>query len=266
MLSYQHGYHAGAMADVVKHVILTRILHYLTQKDKPLFYLETHAGRGHYDLQDAKSLKTGEARVGIQSLWPREKQFSTLFKPYLDLIHAINTDGVLRYYPGSPRFALQALRPLDRLYCCELHPEEFQQLKRLPHAGKRVFFSQSDGISALEAVLPPTEHRGLVFIDPTYEIKTEYKTIPRALEKAVARFSNGVYCLWYPLVTDYYRNQLIRGCEQIGAKNTLHIEVSFNLPKGAAGMSGCGLWMINPPHTLKTECSAILAELGLRAN
>ena len=171
----------------------------MTQKDKPLFYLETHSGRGVYDLKNAQALKTGEAVAGIEALWAQRKQLPDIFSLYLDAIKQINPTNVLRYYPGSPQLAIDALRSTDRLFFSELHRGEFECLSQLPKRGKRVFYSAEDGLVNLAALLPPAERRGLIFIDPSYEIKTDYRDIARALKAAYDRFSTGVYCLWYPV-------------------------------------------------------------------
>ena len=259
MLSYQHGYHAGCYADVFKHVVQTLLLRYLTQKDKPLFYLETHAGKGLYDLQDKQSLKTGEAQEGIALLWAVRKNLPPVFAPYLAHLLSRNNDGVLRHYPGSPDFAIQALREQDRLFICEKHPTEFKYLTQLSHRGKRVFYSESDGIEHLHA-LPPVEKRGLIFIDPSYEIKNEYRQIPLAIKAAYKRFSTGTYCLWYPIIDNKLHEQILRELNLIGAKNKLSIEFYLNKTI-QPGMRGCGMWIINPPYTLHDESEVILKTL-----
>ncbi|MFC7780386.1 23S rRNA (adenine(2030)-N(6))-methyltransferase RlmJ [Legionella taurinensis] len=257
MLSYQHGYHAGNFADVIKHVTLTRLIDYLVQKDKPVFYLETHSGRGLYDLKDSQANKTAEYKQGISLLWEKQQQLPPVFLTYLNLLKAQNPTQTLRYYPGSPAIAIAQFRKDDRLFCCELHPQEFEQLKQLKRQGKRVFFSESDGIHQLKALLPPPERRGLIFIDPAYEIKSEYKHIPQAIKQTLPHFSNGVYCLWYPLVDHYHHQQLVRNLAEIPAANTLRVE--FNLTKAqSGGMTGCGLWIANPPYTLAGEMKEAL--------
>ncbi len=260
MLSYQHGYHAGIFADVVKHLTLTRLLTYMTKKDNPLFYLETHAGKGLYDLEDKQALKTGEARQGIGLLWEKRHQLAPVFSPYLQQIEALNQGEVLRYYPGSPAIAINMLREQDRLFFSELHPQEFEQLQQLPHRGKRVFFKFSDGLEQLNAMLPPPERRGLIFLDPSYEIKTDYRLVPAAVKAAYQRFKTGVYCIWYPLVDKKLHGQLLRGLQDIGADNTLRIEFYLT---GAPqpGMTGCGLWVINPPYLLQSELKPALETL-----
>ena len=259
MLSYQHGYHAGNYADIIKHFTLTLLLNYLVKKEKPLFFLETHAGRGIYDLKDKQALKTGEALRGIEYLWSRRKSLPAVFSPYLQQIQALNHGNSLRYYPGSPSLAIQSLRPQDRQYFCELHPTEFNHLQNLPSFEKRVFFSNNDGLEVLHALVPPAERRGLIFLDPSYEIKTEYRTIPAAVKSAYNRFATGVYCIWYPIIDNKLHSQILRGLKNVGAKNNLCIE--FNLTSSVKeGMTGCGLWIINPPYVLLSEL-----KLGLEA-
>ena len=265
MLSYQHGYHAGNFADVIKHVTLTRLLNYMVNKEKPLLYLDTHSGRGMYDLQDKKALKTGEAQQGIDILWAHRKELPDVFAPYLEQIAALNKNDKLRYYPGSPSLATHMLREQDRLCFAELHPTEFDHLHDLPRLGKRVFSSNSNGLDQLNALLPPIERRGLIFLDPSYEIKSEYREIPDALKVAYQRFETGVYCLWYPLVDNKLHAQLIRGLKGIGAKDNLRIEFYLTGIQNG-GMTGCGLWIINPPYVLQAELKQALEALKKQFN
>ncbi len=260
MLSYQHGYHAGNFADVIKHIALSRLLNYLTAKDKPLFYLETHAGSGQYDLKNKQAEKTGEYKQGIKLIWPDRKSLAPVFKDYIQAIIKLNEQDGIRLYPGSPYLAINALRMQDRLYFCELHPTEYDALDKMAHFNKKVHLDNTDGIKMMSALLPPPEKRGLIFIDPSFEIKDEYKTIPVALKQAVARFSTGVYCLWYPVVNRKLTDQLVRGMKDIGAKNALRIEFNLTLAR-VGGMTGCGLWIINPPYTFAAEIKTVLDTL-----
>lgn len=257
MLSYQHGYHAGSFADVVKHVALTRIINYLSQKDKPAFYLETHSGRGIYDLKDGQATKNSEFLQGISLLWEHRKHVSPLFSPYLNVIKSLNPSGALRYYPGSPYLTMSGLRAIDRLVCAELHQGEYSHLQQISRPGRNVYINHSDGIKELNALVPPIERRGLLFLDPSFEIKNEYKTVPQAINQAYTRFSTGIYCLWYPIVDNRLHNQLVCGMKSINASNALQIE--FNLTtRPQQGMTGCGLWIINPPWVLANEMKSIL--------
>lgn len=284
MLSYQHGYHAGNFADVVKHVTLSRLFNYLCQKEKPIFYLETHAGKGHYDLQSQQSLKTGEAREGIEQLWMHQESLSTLFLPYLNTIRYCNqnneqpppllspqgsegssgaatmTGTELRYYPGSPQLALHQLRAIDRLFCCELHPQEYQALQQLKTRDMRIHLSHTDGLQQLGALLPPPERRGLVFIDPSFEMKSDYQQIPKFVNAAFQRFNTGMYCIWYPIVDKKWHLQLVEHLKNI--KNSNFLQVEFYLTSVLnAGMTGCGLWIINPPYVLADELNIVLTDL-----
>ena len=252
MLSYQHAYHAGNYADVIKHFCLVRILSYLSLKEKPLAYIDTHAGRGLYDLYGKMANKTEEFQQGIALLWEERKQAPTVFKPYLDIIKSLNPKGILRYYPGSPYLATASLRDIDRLVFSELHPEEFTHLNGMARKGKRAFLNEEDGIKGLKALLPPIEKRGLIFMDPSFEVKEEYKTIPQNLQAAYARFPTGVFCLWYPILDDYTHNQLITNLKKIMANRVLHVEFHLTT-KAQAGLRGSGLWIINPPYGLSDE-------------
>lgn len=260
MLSYQHGFHAGNFADVLKHTALTRLLAYLSLKEKPYFYFETHSGKGLYDLKDYQAEKTGEYKQGIQLLHTAAKSLPAVFGDYLRVIKALNTNNQLRYYPGSPFLAINALREQDRGYICELHPTEFDTLSTIPRLGKKIHISHSDGIETMKALIPPAERRGLIFIDPSYEVKDDYKDIPKQIGAAYAKFETGVYCLWYPVVNKRLCEQLDRRMKEIGAKNMLKVE--FNLTtRTQMGMTGCGLWLINPPFTFAQEIKSVCETL-----
>lgn len=265
MLSYQHGYHAGSFADVIKHLTLSRLLNYMLGKEKPIFYLETHSGRGSYDLQASQAVKTKEYQQGIDRLWRQKEKSPSIFTPYLEVISQLNQAKELRFYPGSPCLAMTMLRKQDRLYCCELHPREFEALQTLAHPSKHVFYSQSDGLASLQALLPPAERRGLIFIDPSFEVKADYKQIPKAIKSAYQRFSNGVFCLWYPLVDEHLWGQLLRAMATIGAKDAMRIEFYLKNAR-QAGMTGCGLWIINPPYVLDNEMEVALGYLATLFN
>ncbi|STY29022.1 protein involved in catabolism of external DNA [Legionella wadsworthii] len=257
MLSYQHGYHAGNFADTIKHITLTRLLNYLTIKDKPIFYLETHSGKGIYDLKNKQAEKTKEYQQGVQLIWSDRNSLPSVFHDYFKGINQLNPSGHLKYYPGSPSFVINGLREQDRMYFCELHPREYEALCQMNRLNKKVHFSNTDGLLAMKSLLPPPEKRGLIFIDPSFEIKDEYKEIPLALKQAYSRFATGVFCLWYPLVNKKLTERLNRNMKEIQAKNTLHIEFTLTSTQ-TEGMSGCGLWIINPPFILAEELKTVL--------
>lgn len=260
MLSYQHGYHAGNFADVIKHLTCSRILNYMIKKEKPIFYLETHAGRGVYDLNSPQAQKTGEYHQGIALLWQERRNLPEIFSSFLQSIEKINKPGELRFYPGSPLLAINSLRPQDRLVFSELHPQEFSHLQTLGRQQKRVFFEQNDGLNGLSARLPPPERRGFIFIDPSYELKTDYLQVLQAIKLAHRRFATGVYCLWYPLIPERLHEAMLRRLQAIKSAATLKVEFYLNQQR-MPGIQGCGLWIINPPYCLEKEIKTILQHL-----
>lgn len=260
MLSYQHSYHAGCFADVMKHAVLARILAYLTKKDKPLLYIDTHSGRGEYDLKDRYARKTNEAAQGIQPVWEKRATLSPLFSPYFEAIESLNQPNILRYYPGSPAIASYLLRPQDRLVFCELHPTEFQHLMQLPTEQKRIFLKKEDGFKCLNALLPALERRGLVFIDPSYEQKNEYQQVIQAIKAAYKRSDTMTYCLWYPLISNRLPPKFLQSLAAINAKESLRLEF-YSTQTALLGMTGSGLWIINPPYTLAEEGKSMLTAL-----
>ena len=204
-MNYRHGYHAGNFADVLKHTALCELLRLLTAKDKKLFVLDTHAGAGGYDLSGSQARRTGEAETGIVRLagLPRAGMPAAVAR-YLAAVTAYDrkfgpAGGQLRRYPGSPRLVRAALRPGDRFIACELHPEEALLLKREFAGDRAVEVRQADGYKALKALLPPVERRGLVLIDPPFEVPDEYEHLLRALRQGVRRFATGCYAIWYPI-------------------------------------------------------------------
>lgn len=261
MLAYQHSYHAGNFADVLKHATLSCLLEYLTIKEKPLLYLDTHSGRGVYNLSGRHAQKTGEASDGVRRVWKMRESLPAVFLPYLEKIQKINSNGQLQYYPGSPYFAIHSLRKTDRLFFFELHPREFLHLEKVPKANKRVFYRREEGLANLKALLPPSEKRGLIFIDPSYEVKTDYDIIPGLLKSACNRFATGIYCLWYPVLQNQPHKKMLDKIKNIRTNSDLHAEFYFDA-KLEPGMTGCGLWIINPPYTLADELDQILKTLS----
>ncbi|MFN7004681.1 MAG: 23S rRNA (adenine(2030)-N(6))-methyltransferase RlmJ, partial [Roseinatronobacter sp.] len=197
MLSYQHAYHAGSLADVHKHALLAVMLDYLTQKPKPLFYMETHAGRGLYDLQGPEARKTGEAAQGIG----RAGQWFAADHPYARILAAVRAQHGAMAYPGSPLIAAYGLRDIDTLHLAERHPAEFAALEQVmrPH---RAQVYPRDGFELALALTPPEPRRGLMLIDPSYEIASDYDDMARFIGLIARKWNVGVIALWYPLLTD----------------------------------------------------------------
>lgn len=247
-MNYRHGYHAGNFADVLKHLALCELLRLLTAKDKKLFVLDTHAGAGGYDLGGSLARRTREAETGIVRLAaaPRTTMPAAVAR-YLAAVAAYErkfgpaTDGPRRY-PGSPRLVRGALRPGDRFVACELHPEEALALKREFAGDRAVEVRQADGYKALKALLPPVERRGLVLIDPPFEVTDEYERLLRALRQGVRRFATGCYAVWYP-IKDETAAAFVR---DLAAFKPLILELRLDgIAPGK--LAACGLAVINPP-------------------
>ena len=251
MLSYQHAYHAGNLADLHKHALLAWMLGYLTAKPKPLSYLETHAGRGLYDLAAPESEKTGEARAGITR---------ALAQDWLAGDHPLRralADTRARHgasaYPGSPLIARHFLRPGDVAHLAELHPAEHEALAAV--AGFAHLHRQ-DGFAMAQALCPPTPRRGLLLIDPSYEIKADYDRIPAQIAKLARKWNVGTIALWYPVLTDDRQAPMVRalGAAHPGA---LLSQVRFPPARSGHGMVGSGMFVINPPYGLADEAGRI---------
>ena len=251
MLSYRHGFHAGMHADVLKHVVLVHLLRYLTQKDKPLWFIDTHAGAAAYALDEGYATKNAEYESGIGRLWAREDLPQPLAE-YVGQVRALNPDGVLRRYPGSPQLALQLLRKQDRLRMFELHSTESRLLQQyFRDAGPRAIAHAGDGFAGLQAVLPPPSRRALVLIDPSYEDNGDYRQVLAALRDAHKRFAAGVYAVWYPQVQRRESRQFPEQLKQLQHKDWLHVTLTVKKPvAGGFGLHGSGMFILNPPWLL----------------
>jgi 23S rRNA (adenine2030-N6)-methyltransferase len=256
MLSYQHAYHAGNMADVHKHALLAVMLDYLTRKDKPLTYLETHAGRGLYDLDAPEAVKTGEAAQGIdvaerQGWFPPDH-------PYARALAAVRRTHGPRAYPGSPLIAAEFLRADDRATVAELHPQEFAALNALM-LGHPIHCRQMDGAQMALALTPPEPRRGLLLIDPSYEVKAEYELMAKLIADVHRKWNVGVIALWYPILTDMRHRPMAGALEAAGFPKILRHEVRFAPAREGHGMVGSGLFILNAPFGLATEAARISA-------
>ncbi len=259
MLSYQHLYHAGNLADVHKHSLLAWMLAYLTQKDKPLSYIETHAGRGLYDLSAPEAAKTGEAAAGIAKL----RSAFAADHPYITALHQITKDHGPDAYPGSPLIAQTLLRPADSLHLAELHPGEHAALSQaMQHSGAHVH--RQDGLALAQSLCPPTPRRGLLLIDPSYEVKADYDILPKVLAQLHAKWNVGVLVLWYPILTSQsHAGMLDRLADTF--PDALRHEVRFAPIRPGHRMIGSGLFVVNPPYGLETEAKRIAQLFDRRA-
>src|SRR5262245_20192966 len=210
MLAYRHLFHAGNFADVFKHALFTRLLVLLERKDKPLFYLDTHAGIGLYDLSHPWAQKLAEFREGVERLWART-DLPALLGPYVDAVRADNPDGRLRRYPGSPRIAQRLLRDTDRIVLTELNLDDCKQLAELFAHDRRAVVEHADGYQALKAHLPPRERRGLILVDSSFDRPREFERLTQALSMAHRRFATGVFAFWYPLMEPAVMRGFARG-------------------------------------------------------
>lgn len=260
MLSYRHGFHAGNAGDVLKHAALALALALLARKDKPLCYLESHAGAGRYDLADARAQKTGEHRAGIGRLWDRTDAPAAL-SPYLAAVRAENPDGVLRRYPGSPAVAAALLRPGDRLVLMELNTADGDALRATFQGDRRVTVHRRDGYEGLVALVPPRERRGLALLDPSYEVESDYADVVRAVAAAHARWPGGCFAIWYPLLERPLSRRLERALVATGLRRILCGELRID-DRDGPGMKGAGMLWINPPYTLDTALRELLVWLA----
>lgn len=255
MLSYQHSYHAGSMADVHKHAVLSWILDYMAQKPKPLSYFETHAGRGLYDLGSVEAQKTGEAAAGID-VAERLNWFDA-DSPYARALSAARKTHGRRAYPGSPLIAAELLRGEDSLRLAELHPQEVAALRGAVGLGATV--EQRDGLELVLSAVPPTPGRGVLLVDPSYEVKKEYSELPNFLRRVHRKWNVGVLILWYPILADARHKAMTDELAERLPSGLKH-EVAFPPARKGHGMIGSGLYIINPPYGLND----LLVELSGR--
>lgn len=262
MLSYRHAFHAGNHADVLKHFLLVALTRYLGEKDAPFWYVDTHAGAGLYALDAGYATKLAEYVDGIGRLW-RRRDLPAALAEYVNLVRALNPDGLLKAYPGSPWIAHQTLRAQDRLKLFELHSSDSELLQNnFRELGRRASVQAGDGFAGIKALLPPPPRRALVLMDPSYEDKADYRNVVSALEDALSRFATGVYVVWYPQLSRLDARQLPDKLKRLPAKNWLHVSLTVNKPgEDGFGMHGSGLFVLNPPWTLHATLQAVMPYL-----
>jgi 23S rRNA (adenine2030-N6)-methyltransferase len=274
MLSYRHAFHAGNHADVLKHLVTIQLLRYLGQKDTSYMVIDTHAGAGVYALDGGYASKNAEFETGISRLWDR-KDLPPAVAEYVDVVRQLNPDGKLRYYPGSPYCADAVMREQDRLRLFELHPSDgkiltdnFRRLEaeRNPRGngrGKRVMIQLGDGFLGLKALLPPPSRRGLVLIDPPYEVKEDYRHVKNTIEDALTRFSTGTYAVWYPLLNRMESRQMPDKLKRMKANGWLNVTLTVKTPSpDGFGLHSSGMFVINPPWTLEPMLKELMPYLA----
>lgn len=261
MLSYQHGYHAGNHADVLKHTVLAALLTRLVAKDKPLRYVETHAGAGGYDLRTAAAQKNREYEAGIGRLWTAAAAPPAVAR-WLELARRYNDGPMLRRYPGSPWLARECLRAIDRLFLYELHPAEHRALAKATEDDRRVRVLREDGLIGCIGLVPPPDKRALVLIDPAYERKNEHRQVIDAVVKMHKRFANGVIAIWYPVIERRWVERYERALRAAGIRDFATYEISVAREGRGRGLIGSGLFVVNPPWQLDEELDSALPWLA----
>ena len=262
MLAYRHAFHAGSHADVFKHFVLCEVLRHMVEKEKPFTLIDTHAGAGGYSLEGRYAHKNNESETGIARLWGRADLPPALAR-YVALVREFNGGGDrLTQYPGSPGFAMLLLRPTDPLHCWELHPTDERILRAALASRHHSKVTMADGFAALANELPPPSRRGVVLIDPPYELKTDYAKTVGTVREALQRFATGVILVWVPQVARVEARELPRRLMNAAAdapKGALHAKLTVAEPQpGGYGMTGSSMVVINPPHGLTQTLREVL--------
>ena len=261
-MNYRHAYHAGNHADVLKHLVLSRLLALLAKKDAPYAYLDSHAGIGLYDLRGDQASRTGEWLEGIQRVWQAD-DVPALFDDYLGVIRALNPDGQLRYYPGSPEVARELSREQDRLQLNEKHPEDGQLLKANMKYDRRVAVHLGEGWHVPRALLPTEQKRAVLLIDPPFEQADELQRCAQAMKESIARMRQAVVAIWYPIKDQRQLKRFYQDLQGTGAPKLLRVELLVHAADNAdVGLNGSGLAIANPPWGLEDELRSVLPWLG----
>ena len=260
-MNYDHRFHAGNFADVFKHVVLTRILLYLQRKPAPFRVIDTHAGRGAYDLAAEAAGRTQEWRGGIGRIDPGalSKAARDLADPYLAIVGAALRGAAP--YPGSPVLTLQLTRPFDRMIFCEVHPATLGGLKTCVGRDKRAKVVAIDGYVGLNAFIPPVERRGLILIDPPFEADDEFDRLGDAILAAHAKWREGIIMAWHPIKGRHGVERLAARIDHAGLPDVLRLELEVDQPQSEGRLVGNGLVIVNPPYTLEAEMTCLLPEL-----
>ena len=256
MLSYRHGFHAGNHADVFKHIGLTLLVTALLKKSKPFFYLDTHSGAGRYHLGSEMATKNREFESGIQRIW-NEKSPPIEIQGYLDAVHAANKSKDLTWYPGSPSLVRHFLRDQDRMHLCELHPNDFKVLGSALRGDSRIRVEHTDGYQALKALIPPPERRGLVHIDPAFELKEERARLLQSVSESYRKWSTGIFAIWYPIQDRATATDFLKRFSRLGITKVVHAELTV-LDDQPFRLNVSGLIIINPPWQFDLEMQKVL--------
>lgn len=263
-MNYRHAFHAGGFTDVVKHLILTRIVDYLKLKQAAFRVIDTHAGIGRYDLTGDEARRSPEWREGIARLLAADlpDPAAALAAPYLDVVRSENPGGDLTAYPGSPLIARKLFRPQDRLSALELHPADAATLRGVFAGDIQARVIELDGWLALGAHVPPKEKRGLVLIDPPFEEEGEWQRLVGGLVKAHRRWPGGIYALWYPLKDPRETEHFANALDATAIPKMLRAELTLRAPSTPPRLYGTGMIVVNPPHVLEAELRTLLPALA----
>jgi 23S rRNA (adenine2030-N6)-methyltransferase len=259
MLSYQHDYHAGNHADVLKHTVLALLIEALKRKPAALRVIDSHAGSGVYDLGSQMAQHGREFESGVALVRAARDPPSSL-RPYLDVLDGLNGPGALRDYPGSPELAVRLLRAQDHLELFELHPQASAALQKRYGRNTQVHVHRRDGFEGLVAVVPPKERRGIALIDPAYEQKDDFSRVADLVAACRKRWANGVYMVWYPLIRHAGADRLIEALRALQTPRTLRVELE--VAPNSDGLKGSGLVIANLPFQVETELRKLIPWLG----
>jgi 23S rRNA (adenine2030-N6)-methyltransferase len=267
MFSYRHAFHAGNHADVLKHLVLIHSIQYLQEKDGAVMFADTHAGAGIYSLRDGYAAISQECQGGIDRLWASPEFDEPDFRPYREAIGYCNPKGALDVYPGSPFIMAHLLRPQDRLRLFELHPSDIDILQtNIASLDQRsqIDVYEQDGFTFLKSVLPPPSRRGLILMDPSYELKSDYRAVEASLNEALDRFATGTYLIWYPVLQRPESKQLIKRIRTLSEqfqRPWLRAELRISHSVSEKRLQSSGVWVINPVWTLAPFLEKILPVL-----
>ena len=257
MLSYRHAFHAGNFADVLKHSVLTLVLEYMTRKEKGFYYIDSHSGAGMYSLADEYAHKTGEFKDGIAKI-VNQQNIPDALSDYIELIKSFNRENELDFYPGSPAIAKSFDRRQDSAHLFELHPTDNQLLSEYCHRWNKSHVKKSDGYQGVLSLIPPPSRRGIVLIDPPYELKEDYPKAVNTIITAYKKFATGTYILWYPVVKRELVDKMQTQFTNSELKNVLQVEYCQLDDTDEYGMTGTGLFIVNPPWQLESQLNEIL--------
>lgn len=265
MLSYRHAFHAGNHADVLKHYVLGLVLSHAKLKDKPFWYIDTHAGAGMYSLQEGYAAQNAEYENGIAKLMNAQNLPESL-ADFVTQIKSFNHSDLMKLYPGSPSIAQDLLRADDKMRLFELHPNDCKLLiENFKGQGRQTRIEMQDGFEGIKACLPPPPRRAVVLIDPPYEDKQDYQRVVKCIKDSLTRFATGTYIVWYPLLQRPEPLEMVEALRKLIPANWLNVSMTIETPSVEGfGMYGSGLFIINPPWTLPetlTESIPVLTQL-----